>query len=152
MYIYFCFIGGLLSSLSPSNAGVAFYAYMSKGMTFNMNQVFVFDVVKTNVGSAYHPTTGLFIALQTGVYVFTWTFRKSGDSANSIKLLINQDEIGSILLHTAAALGIEGTGIVVTHVNAGDDVFVRTHSSFPTGHYISSDEYGRSSFAGWRIS
>ena len=92
---------------------------MSKGMTFNMNQVFVFDVVKTNVGSAYHPTTGLFIAPQTGVYVFTWTFRKSGDSANSIKLLINQDEIGSILLHT--------------------------------GHYISSDEYGRSSFAGWRI-
>lgn len=44
-----------------------------------------------------------------------------------------------------------GTGAVVTHINAGDDVYVRTHVSWNDCHRV-SDKAGRSSFAGWKLS
>lgn len=39
------------------------------------------------------------------------------------------------------------TGIAVIQVNRGDDVFIRT--GLNSNGIILSDEYGRSSFAGW---
>lgn len=30
-----------------------------------------FDIVKTNNGNGYHASTGVFIAPETGIYVFT---------------------------------------------------------------------------------
>lgn len=35
-----------------------------------------FDIVKTNNGNGYHASTGVFIAPETGIYVFTWTIRE----------------------------------------------------------------------------
>lgn len=118
-----------------------------------MQHVLVFDVVKTNMGNAYHPTTGVFMVPESGVYVFTWTFRTGNNHDLSIELVINRESFGAIYLHTLTGVEVEETGIVVAHVNAGDDVFVRTHSTLTIGinHYIQSDINGRSSFAGWKI-
>lgn len=115
--------------------------------------VLVFDVVKTNIGNAYHPNTGVFIVPESGVYVLTWTFRIGGNHDHSIQLIVNREDIGSVYLHTVNGVEGEATGIVVTHVNAGDDVFVRTHPKLQIGpgHYIQSDMHGKSSFAGWKI-
>ena len=119
----------------------------------SMQHVLVFDVVKTNMGNAYHPTTGVFMVPESGVYVFTWTFRTGNNYDHSIELIINRESFGAIYLHSVAGAEVEETGIVVAHVNAGDDVFVRTHSTLTIGnnHYIQSNGYGRSSFAGWKI-
>lgn len=43
------------------------------------------------------------------------------------------------------------TGVVVTHVNTGDDVYVRTYVVY-NNCQIFSDIAGRSSFAGWKLS
>lgn len=111
----------------------------------------VFGVVKTNNGNGYHATTGVFIAPETGVYVFTWTVREANDCYHSIQLMLNNAEIGIIHVHAGSGGGMSGTGVVVTHVNAGDDVYVRTHASWNDCD-IFSDMAGRSSFAGWKLS
>lgn len=156
MNLYNGFVERLLSPPSPtsSSSGVAFYAYMSAILPFpSIQHVLVFDVVKTNLGNAYHPTTGVFMVPESGVYVFTWTFRTGNNYDHSIELIINRESFGAIYLHSVAGAEVEETGIVVAHVNAGDDVFVRTHSTLTIGnnHYIQSNGYGRSSFAGWKI-
>jgi hypothetical protein len=107
-------------------------------------------VVKTNQGNAYHPTTGVFMVPQTGIYVFTWTIRIDGSRSHSTQLVVNTESVGIVHLN-AGGTGIgEVTGIVVVHVNTGDDVFVRTHENYNSG-FISSDVAGRSSFAGWKL-
>lgn len=61
--------------------------------------------------------------------------------------------MGSVCLQTTDVVQTEATGIVVAHVNAGDDVFVRTHPQLKIGtdNHISSNFHGRTSFAGWKI-
>lgn len=59
--------------------------------------------------------------------------------------------VGIIHVHTGDGADMPGTGVVVTHVNARDDVYVRTHAAW--NHcYIESNGGGRSSFAGWKLS
>lgn len=111
----------------------------------------VFEVVKTNNGNGYHPTTGVFIAPETGVYVFTWLMRENGDCYHSTQLMVNSEELGIIQLHSVSGGDFSGTGVVVTHVNAGDDIYVRTHAQW-NDCYIESTTAGRSSFAGWKLS
>ncbi|XP_062576101.1 uncharacterized protein LOC134237989 [Saccostrea cucullata] len=144
----------LLIPPTTSHSSIAFYAYMSAMIPSpNTHQVLVFDDVKTNFGNAYHPSTGLFIVPESGVYVFTWTFRTGAAYDHSIQLLINKDVVGTLFLRSVAGLDAQETGIVVTHVNAGDDVYVRTHATLPLGtsDSILSSSYGRTSFAGWKL-
>lgn len=110
----------------------------------------VFDVVKANFGNGYHSSTGVFIAPETGVYVFTWTVRQFNGTYHSAQLMVNNDEIGIIHVYPTNGADIAGTAIVVTHVNAGDDVFVQTHKSWNHGR-ISSNSGGRTSYAGWKV-
>lgn len=136
----------------PTARIVAFYAYLSVTIpSISGQSTLVFDVVKTNIGNGYHATTGVFIAPETGVYVFTWTIREFHDCRHSTQLMVNNDELGIIHVHTGDGGDMSGTGIVVTHVNAKDDVYVRTHTSW-NDCLIASDIAGRSSFVGWKLS
>uniref|UniRef100_A0A8W8J8K4 C1q domain-containing protein n=1 Tax=Magallana gigas TaxID=29159 RepID=A0A8W8J8K4_MAGGI len=123
---------------SPAAKIVAFYAYMSA-------------TIPSITGYGYHPSTGVFIAPETGVYVITWAMREASNCRHSTQLVVNKGEIGIIHLHSVSGGDFVGTGVVVTHVNAGDDVHVRTHASW-NECYILSDIAGRSSFAGWTLS
>jgi hypothetical protein len=65
-------------SSPPTTSVIAFYAYMSRDTpTITIQHPLTFDVVKTNLGNGYHPATGVFIAPESGVYVFTWIIRKN---------------------------------------------------------------------------
>uniref|UniRef100_A0A8W8JBI5 C1q domain-containing protein n=1 Tax=Magallana gigas TaxID=29159 RepID=A0A8W8JBI5_MAGGI len=131
---------------------IAFYAYMATDTpSITIQHPLVFDVVKTNNGNGYHPSTGTFIAPETGIYVFTWTIRETGNCFHSTQLMVNTSEIGIIYVHVGSGGDLAGTGVVVTHVNAGDDVYVRTYANW-NDCYIYSNKAGRSSFAGWKLS
>lgn len=107
---------------------IAFYAYMTgRTPSITIQHPLVFDVVKTNDGNGYHATTGTFIAPETGLYVFTWTIRENGDCYHSTQLMVNSGEEGEIFLRSVSGGDFIGTGVGVTHVNTGDDVYVRTH-------------------------
>jgi hypothetical protein len=145
------FSGRLLATV-PHDTGnvIAFYAYMSANTPpITLQHPLRFDVVKTNAGNAYHPNTGVFMVPQTGIYVFTWTIRIDGTNYHSAELVANSDSVGVVHLNAAGRTG-EVTGIVVVHVDNGDDVFVRTYRDYNSG-FVTSDGAGRSSFAGWKL-
>ncbi|XP_062589103.1 complement C1q-like protein 3 [Saccostrea cucullata] len=130
---------------------IAFYAYMSQHTpAISIQHPLSFDVVKANFGNGYHSTTGVFMVPESGVYVFTWTIRIGESNYHSTQLMVNTDELGIIYSHVGSGSDIGGTGIVVAHVDKGDDVYVRTHASWNSG-VIYSNEAGRSSFAGWKL-
>lgn len=140
---------------------VAFYAYLSTtlGQTgLGPDHTIKFDVVKTNQGNGYHSGSGVFIAPQTGFYVFTWTIRvgsydHSSPNFHSTEIVINNNVYGSsyALAISDSSRDDSGTGTVVAHVNQGDDVYIKTHSSHHGGGGILSEGVGRSSFSGWKL-
>ena len=64
---FFFIIGRLLQKSDPvTSSTVAFFAQMSSKIPASEatgNHVMVFDVVKTNAGNGYHPSTGVFFLL-----------------------------------------------------------------------------------------
>lgn len=59
-----------------------------------------FDIVKTNNGNGYHASTGVFIAPETGIDVFTWTIREYSNCRHSTQLMVNNAAIGVIHVDT----------------------------------------------------
>ena len=64
--------------------------------------------------------------------------------------MVNKTVESVIHLHTGAGSWLSGTGVVVLHVNKGDDVYVRIASSIHTGAII-SNMHAKSSFTGWKL-
>ena len=139
------------SQITPTT--VAFYAQKSSNIPASEatgHRVLVFDMVKTNIGNGYHPSTGVFMVPESGIYVFSWSFRNGNDDYHSTELMVNTGQEGIIYVDSADGSDITGTGVAVIHVNKGDDVFVRIGSVSYTGP-INSDARGRCSFAGWKL-
>ena len=129
---------------------VAFYAYFSSHVPTSgaAHHILNFETVITNVGNAYFPHSGTFIAPRSGIYVFTWTIRENGNNYHTTELLVNNKVVNSIHMNPASMIDAGSTGTAVVNINQGDDVLVRTGSAHNRG-MIMSDEFGRSSFAGW---
>lgn len=145
----------MLTSRSPSVSDVttiAFYAYISAdnpSTEATLHHVLIFDVVKTNVGNAYHPFSGIFIAPETGVYVFSWGFLNGAGSYHSVQLMVNADEMGVVHSHTVGTRNYaQTTGVVTCLVNKGDDVFLRVSDA--NGPLV-SNIYGKTFFTGWKL-
>lgn len=132
---------------------VAFYAYLSNpdAASSAIHHIIVFDKAVTNVGNAYHPHSGTFIAPRSGLYVFTWTIRQDGTNHHITELLVDNNIVNVIYMNPGGnVMSGSVTGTVVMHVNQGDDVLVRTGSNSNNG-IIRSDNDGRSAFAGWNL-
>lgn len=140
----------LLQSKTVPVESVAFYAYFSSNIpASSAYHILAFDKVITNVGNAYHPHSGSFLAPRSGLYVFTWTIRLWGPRYHTTELLVNNNVVNSIYLNPADTIDGGVTGTVVVHVNQGDDVLVRT--GIKSNGDIISDTWGRSSFARWLL-
>lgn len=128
---------------------VAFFAYLSSSTpTSDAHRIIAFDTVITNVGNAYHPHSGTFIAPQSGLYVFTWTIRLYATSYHTTELLVDSSVVNWIYFNPNNNIDGSVTGTAVVHVNQGDDVLIRTGHHYNNGAII-SDQDGKSSFAGW---
>lgn len=128
---------------------VAFYAYLSSDAPASVaHHIILFDTVITNVGNAYHPHMGTFIAPRSGLYVFTWTIRLYGNAYFTTQLVVNNVVVNWIFFGTHNNIDGSVTGTAVVHVNQGDDALIRTGQSHHSGSIISNND-GKSSFAGW---
>ncbi|XP_052709809.1 uncharacterized protein LOC128184398 [Crassostrea angulata] len=140
----------LLQQRTIPAESVAFYAYFSTTIPASSAfHILAFDNVITNVGNAYHPHSGTFIAPRSGLYVFTWTIRQWGQRYHTTELLVNNIVVNSIYLNPVNTIDGGVTGTVVVQVNQGDDVLVRT--GITSAGEITSAASGRSSFAGWLL-
>lgn len=128
---------------------VAFFAYLSSMTPASVaHYIFKFDIVVTNVGNAYHPHMGTFIAPRSGLYVLTWTIRVNSNSYQTTELVVNNNVVS--LLHFNPNNNVNGrvSSTTLVHANQGDDVLIRTNADHHTGN-VESNPWGRSSFAGW---
>ncbi|XP_022293748.2 uncharacterized protein LOC111104206 [Crassostrea virginica] len=140
----------LLQPTTVPVESVAFFAYFSThNDASSRHQILAFDKVITNIGNAYHPHSGSFLASRSGVYVFIWTIRLDGNNYHTTELLHDNNVINSIYLNPNNAIGGTATGTAVVHVNQGEDVLIRT-GNLSNGRIV-SDTDGRSSFAGWLL-
>ncbi|XP_062579272.1 uncharacterized protein LOC134241222 [Saccostrea cucullata] len=129
---------------------IAFYAYMSADMNgIGSHHTLGFDVVKTNEGNGFHGNTGVFNPPKSGLYVFSWTLRVVKGAHHSVELVVNHDVVGSTY-HIENYSFDQGGATVVIFCNKGDDIYLRTGANYNVGP-ITSEERGRSSFAGWKL-
>lgn len=128
---------------------VAFYAYFSSSFHVSIaHRILTFDKVITNVGNAYHPHSGTFIAPRSGLYVFTWTIRLRYNFYHTTELVVNNNAVNWVYFYPNGNVDGSVSGTSVVHVDQGDDVLIRTGSTLHSGNIV-SDSIGKSSFAGW---
>ncbi|XP_029912313.1 uncharacterized protein LOC115362499 [Myripristis murdjan] len=112
---------------------------------FNTDTPLVFRYVITNIGNAYNPNTGLFIAPVRGVYHFefyvgAYGHRSHGSSAILVK---NGQQIFIAFEHQTSGYGTSSNGASLL-LEVGDVVFVRFWQSTK----IYDDQNHRSTFSG----
>ena len=129
---------------------IAFYAYMSDPMTsIGGHHILTFNVIETNSGLGLLPTYGVFAVQKSGFYVFTWTIRVNG--YHGVELVVNGQAVGALYQHTGSEGGTDmSSTTAIVHANEGEYVFLRTKMDYNHGVIYSSD-YGRTSFAGWKL-
>lgn len=128
---------------------VAFYAHLSSSLPASVaHRIIAFDTVVTNVGNAYHPHMGTFIAPKSGLYVFTWTIRMYGRTYHTTELVVNNNIVNMLYFNPAGNIDGSVSSTAVVYVNQGDDVLIRTGADYHNGEIISGNN-GWSSFAGW---
>ena len=123
---------------TPHNS-VAIYAYMSHDLAApGAGHVLVFDVVKTNVRSAYNHHDGIFTAPSTG---FCWQH-----SHVYSKLMVNSSSFGTIVTNSEA-IGV-GSSVFAATLTQEDVVYVRGAGT--RGTLVSCGSI-HISFTGWKL-
>lgn len=104
---------------------VAFFASLTQHLgSLGENQSIPFDRVLTNIGNAYHSTSGIFIAPVTGIYVLSLTMLSFGDAQASYRLLMNGSVVVPIYHQPATGGYDSASATVVLQLAQGDDVRV----------------------------
>nr|XP_034300407.1 complement C1q-like protein 4 isoform X3 [Crassostrea gigas] len=89
----------MLDNVSKSSKDqVVFHAEMGSSKTYHRTSVWVYDIVVTNVGNAYNPSTGKFTAPTNGIYQFNWYTLSDPKVTSHPGLFVN----GQIKAHQAA--------------------------------------------------
>ena len=91
--------------------------------------VFKFDTVITNVGQGYDTHTGIFTAPVPGTYLFFLNLMSSNDHGSIWAAIDKHGEmIGSVWAGGSGDHDDQGSSLVTTHMNAGDQVWVRQNA------------------------
>ncbi|XP_052277776.1 complement C1q-like protein 4 isoform X2 [Dreissena polymorpha] len=88
------------------------------------HQHIVFDIVRTNIGGAYNPVDGHFIAPVRGAYVFFVVLTNFVDHAASVQLLRNGQFLGHVLADDTGNAFSTSTLAVTAQLEVGDHVWV----------------------------
>ena len=90
-----------------------------------VNQNIVFEQVLTNEGGGYHQNHGVFIAPQSGIYVFSSTILCFQNGEVLAEMVHNGNPVTNIYCHGDSGRHDQGSQTVVIKMNAGDEVAVR---------------------------
>ncbi|XP_048781159.2 uncharacterized protein LOC125683755 [Ostrea edulis] len=133
-------------------SAVAFYSYMSSNSVESLptHHTLIYNVVHNNRGNGYSKVDGIFTAPVSGTYAFHFSLCIEDNNAwVSLEVVANGKAIGAVYAYGSPSGWHEGSNLVITDVNAGDHVFVRTHEAVHGGIYSSTR--GRTSFSGWLL-
>ncbi|KAM3590300.1 uncharacterized protein V6R79_007172 [Siganus canaliculatus] len=97
---------------------------------FTSHTTLVSSVVKTNIGNAYNPATGIFTAPVAGIYYFTFFYNAGGSDIVSLELMKNNEIIVSIHEYKSSADSDDSGGnAAFMQLQQGDQVFVRLNAN-----------------------
>ena len=144
----------IVNVLSGTSGLVAFCAYMSTSENSpSLHHIFVYDIVKTNLGSAYNRNSGMFTAPDDGVYVFTWTIFSDFRSYVHTQIVVNSAVFDNMITDSEEIADIHSsTKLIIVSLTRGDVVYVRTDDTYHSGGNVySGRQFGHSSFCGWKL-
>ena len=144
----------IVNVLSGTSGLVAFCAYMSTSENSpSLHHIFVYDIVKTNLGSAYNRNSGMFTAPDDGVCVFTWSIFSDFHSYIYTQIVVNSAAFDNMITDSQENGDIHsGTKLIIVSLIRGDVVYVRTDDTYLSHGIIYSGRVnGYSSFCGWKL-
>ncbi|KAM9335819.1 complement C1q-like protein 4 [Symphorus nematophorus] len=108
---------------------------------FSTDKTLVYNKLVTNIGNAYNPATGVFVAPVAGVYSFTFFYHAGGEQIAHLSLMKNSDFIVRTSDHksgsdtadnggNAACLQLQRGDQVFVRMTAGSHVWATDHTSF----------------------
>lgn len=113
---------------------VAFHATTSIEITDTkaetQGEAVMFPRVTLNIGNAYHPTAGLFIAPTRGVYSFsssilTGLSSSVGNTYTTVTLMKNSDTVANAYSTHHTNGGSQGFVSAIMQLEVGDEVYVK---------------------------
>ncbi|VDI20195.1 Hypothetical predicted protein [Mytilus galloprovincialis] len=99
----------------------AFTATLSKDLTPQINEIIIFDSVKTNVGGHYSSSTGIFTSPRNGLYMISATMRSTATKHLHCELMVNEGMKVKIFGTNYST----GTISVVLLLKTGDKVSIK---------------------------
>ncbi|XP_061186390.1 complement C1q-like protein 4 [Saccostrea echinata] len=104
----------------------AFTAKLSKGTTLSGHEVVKYDHVLTNLGGAYNPKSGIFIAPYDGLYTISGTLMSQ--PSNSVHLRIIKNGLKMAILYSACKTYPQSGQTLHLLLNKGDRVWIQKGS------------------------
>ncbi|XP_028971725.2 complement C1q tumor necrosis factor-related protein 6-like [Esox lucius] len=115
---------------------------------FNHVTTLIYRRIFTNIGSAYNPSTGVFVAPVQGVYHFTFFYHAGGQLRNEILLFKNEEQIAATGDHASKADTADNGGNAVSlQLVVGDRVYIRLMANTHVW-----DSTGLTTFSGFLLS
>jgi hypothetical protein len=111
---------------------VAFTAAIKPTVVYHLKHMdtIKFETVITDIGGGYNNQSGLFVAPVSGIYVFSCSLMDHDASQGVMvhaEIIHNQRVLGRIFAHAeGGSYRDQGAQTVFTHVNQGDQIWVRT--------------------------
>lgn len=115
-----------LNEQSQADVKVAFTAILLGGSnTINKDENVVFNKVQTNIGEAYNPSNGKFVAPRNGTYYFHTSFLSDQISELWVAIFLNSADTARA--NARGLIGRHGTGSqsVILELKTGDIVSVK---------------------------
>ncbi|XP_062300616.1 complement C1q-like protein 3 isoform X18 [Scomber scombrus] len=115
---------------------------------FNTDKTLIYRAVKTNIGGAYSPSTGIFTAPVAGVYYFT-LFHHAGKQYGTVLYLYkNNQQVIMTQNHPAVhETAHNGANAVFLQLQPGDQVYVNMTAN---SHVYGTDHH--TTFSGFLVS
>jgi len=107
---------------------VAFHATLTNHLEHTgVHQMITFDNVITNVGTAYNPHFGSFVAPVPGVYVFHTTIMGYSQHEFRVSMVKNGAAVANLYIRGVESAWGNDSAMVIVHLNKGDDVAVQNN-------------------------
>ncbi|KAL4235051.1 hypothetical protein ACF0H5_006689 [Mactra antiquata] len=106
---------------------VAFTVILTKQLTnLGLNQNVIFNVVETNIGNAFNPHHGVFVAPLSGTYVFHVAVFAFYNSESWCKIVVNGINKVDAYAHGETGRHDMASQTLIVHLNQGDDVAIQS--------------------------